>query len=345
MTETQATDPSAPRRRSPTAADVAERAGVSISTVSKALSGKGAVRHETRERIVEAARELRYQTNAVAASLLAGRTNTVGVITSDRFGRLTAPVLLGATEALAQEGVALLLCDGRGDRIREQFFVDSFLQRRVDGILVTGAGIFGRESVGRDLSSPTVYAMAWSDDPHDVSVVPDDAAGTEAAVRHLLATGRRRLAFVSGRWDDASRVRLNRTTDVLEGQGHSLVHPPLLGQWTEGWGRQAAQQLIRSGIEFDGVVCGNDQIARGVAESLRDAGIDVPHQVGVVGFDNWDVMVDACRPPLTSVDLGLYDVGQIAARLLLDAMGGQQLEGGVRRTPCHLVPRESTATP
>lgn len=331
-----------PGRRT-TAAEVAARAGVSISTVSKALSGKGVVRHETRQRILEIARELQYQTNAVAASLLEGRTNTIGVITSDQFGRLTAPVLVGVTESLAESEIALLLCDGRGDRIREQYFVDSFLRRRVDGILVTGRGIFGRDSIGAELPVPVVYAMAWSNNPLDASVVPDDGGGARSATEHLLAAGRSRIAFVSGRRDDATEVRLSNTVEVLTAAGRSLVHEPLIGQWSEGWGRQAGLNLVRSGADFDAVVCGNDQIARGVADSLRDSGVDVPGQVAVIGFDNWDVMVEASRPPLSSVDLSLHEVGRRSAQTLVDAIATGSLRPGIQRVDCHVVPRESTS--
>lgn len=326
-----------------TASDVAERAGVSISTVSKALSGKGTVRYETRQRVLEVARELKYQNNEIAASLLAGRTKTIGVITSDQFGRLTAPVLVGATETLAEDEIALLICDGRGDRIREQYFVNSLLRRRVDGILVTGRGVFGRDTLGLDMPVPVVYAMAFSTDPSDASVVPDDGAGARSAAEHLLATGRTKVAFVSGRSDDATHVRLAATREVLAARRLQLAHPPLIGQWSEGWGRQAGLNLIRAGADFDAVVCGNDQIARGVLDSLRENGIRVPEDVAVIGFDNWDVMVEASRPPLSSVDLSLQEVGRVAAQTLIDSIAAGSVEPGVRRVACHLVPRESTA--
>lgn len=332
------------RKRRVTAGDVATRAGVSISTVSKALSGKGAVRHETRERILKAARELNFQTNQVAASLYAGRTNTIGVITTDRFGRLTVPVLLGAIEAMAEKEIALVLCDGRGDPIREQYFVDSFLRRRVDGILVTGAGEFARDSLRADLPVPVVYAMAWSRDARDTSVVPDDAEGARTATRHLLSTGREKVVYVAGpQRDDASRVRLAATEEVLAERGLSLAHEPLFGQWSERWGRQAIKQVLHAGTDFDAVFCASDQVARGVTEALREADVDVPGSVGVVGFDNWDVMVEASRPPLTTVDMSLHEVGAAAADALLAAIDSGALEPGIRRIDCQLVPRESTA--
>jgi LacI family transcriptional regulator len=325
-----------------TAREVAERAGVTVGTVSKALSGRGAVRHETREKILKAARELNYHPSHIAASLLSGRTNTVGVVTSDRFGRLTVPVLLGAIESLAEREIALILCDGRGDPIREQYFVETLLKRRVDGILVTGEGITARDSLGQNLDVPVVYALAKSRSESDISVVPDDGRGARVATRHLLSTGRRRVAFISGLKGDPD-VRLEAVREELAIDGLELVHEPLFGQWTERWGRQGAAQLVHSGAIFDGLICGNDQIARAALEVFRDKGINVPGDVGVVGFDNWDVMVEASRPQLSTVDLNLHEVGHVSARALLNLIDAKRVESGVQKVECHLIPRESTA--
>lgn len=333
-----------PRPRRVTASDVADLAGVSISTVSKALSGRGAVRHETKQRILAAAAELKYQSNEVAASLFTGRTNTVGVITGDRFGRLTVPVLLGAIEVLAEHEIALLLFDGRGDPIREQHFVDSFVRRRVDGILVAGAGLFPREPIRSDGAVPVVYALSWSVDPADTSVVSDDREGAKLAAAHLVATGRRRLVYISGpAREAASGVRLEGVREVLAETGAELVHEPLFGHWSERWGRQAASQVLKSGVEFDGIIAGSDQIGRGALEALRENDVRVPQQVGLTGFDNWDVMVEASRPSMTTVDMGLHDVGRVAAHALIDTMNGGSLTPGLQKVDCQLIPHESTA--
>ena len=332
------------RPRRVTASEVAALAGVSVGTVSKALSGRGAVRHDTRARILDAAAELGYRApHAEPAGGGRGSTGTLGVIIEDRFGRLTVPVLQGAIEVLDEMDLALLLVDGRGDAIREQHFVDSFARRAVDGILVVGAGLYPREPIRGDQTLPIVYALSVSTHAADQSVTSDDAAGARIAAQHLAATGRTRVAFVSGpQRDAASGVRLASTRAVLAEHGGELVHEPLFGHWSEAWGRQAARQLLRSKVEFDAVVCGSDQIARGVLEALRENDVAVPAQVAVTGFDNWDVMVEASRPPLTTVDMSLNDVGRLAARTLVRAVAGDRTPG-IQRVDCQLVPRESTA--
>jgi LacI family transcriptional regulator len=327
-----------------TVSDVAARAGVSPGTVSKALNGRGQLRPETRRRVLQAAQELGFHPNLVDRPLPDGRTFTVGVITSDSFGRFTIPVMLGAEDALGAGQISVLLCDGRGDPIREQHYVRTLLARRVDGIIVTGRTTDPRRSLGRDLGIPVVYARARSDDPADLSLLHDDRQGAALAIRHLIATGRTHIAHVTGPERHlASRDRAAGAQSTLESAGLAMVmDEPLWGEWSERWGREAAIVLMRSGVPFDGIFCGSDQIARGVADALREAGRLVPEQVGIVGVDNWEVMAEGCRPPLTTVDLNLTELGHAAATKLLRAIEGHPLESGVRLLPCRLVTRRST---
>ena len=114
--------------------------------------------------------------------------------------------------------------------------------------------------------------------------------------------------------------------------------------WSEEWGRQATHILLRSDPDVDAIFCGSDQIARGVADVLRELGHRVPAQVALVGYDNWDVMADNCRPPLTTIDLNLTQLGHSAADRLLAAIEGNPSHG-VHTMPCQLVVRESTGAP
>jgi LacI family transcriptional regulator, galactose operon repressor len=326
--------------------DVAALAGVSPATVSKALNGRGQLRAETRRRVVQAARELGFHANMLARNLAEGRTYTVGVLTADSFGRFTIPVMLGAEDALGAGQISVLLCDGRGDRIREQHYVRTMLARRVDGIIVTGRTTDPRPSLGRDLPIPVVYARARSDDTEDLSLLHDDKQGATLAIDHLLATGRTRIAHITGPDRHlAARERAIGAKAALDAAGLGLVlDEPLMGEWSERWGREATSILLRRGAQFDGIFCGSDQIARGVADALREAGRLVPEEVGLVGVDNWEVMSDGCRPPLTTIDLNLTELGHIAATKLLKAIEGHPLEKGVQLLPCRLVTRRSTET-
>ena len=129
---------------------------------------------------------------------LAGRTGTVGLLTSDLEGRFSIPILMGAEDAFGAGEVAVFLCDARGDAIREQHHVRALLGRRVDGLIVVGSRTDPRPSLGRDLPVPVVYAYAPSDDPADLSIVPDTGDAGRVAVAQLLACGRTRIAPISG---------------------------------------------------------------------------------------------------------------------------------------------------
>lgn len=332
------------RKKTVTVADVAERAGVSLGTVSKALNGRGQLRRETRERVLQAARELNFQPNALAQGLLTGRTFTVGLISSDHYGRFTVPILTGAEDALGPGEISMLLCESREDPIRERHYIRTLLARRVDGIIITGRSSDPRPTIGRDLPVPVVYALAQSDHADDLSVIPDDEGGARLAVEHLLETGRRAVAVVAGPARHiASRHRAAGALAVMARAGLGCaVGGPMYGEWSERWGRQAARRIVDSGERVDAVFCASDQIARGLTDELRDARVRCPEDIAVVGVDNWDVMAEAARPPLTTIDLNLREVGRRAATRLLSALDGSPLPTGVELVGCRLVVRGST---
>jgi len=326
------------RPRIATIRDVAALAGVSVGTASKALNGRGSLRPGTVARVRQAAEQLDFRPNAAARSLPAGRTYTVGMITTDTIGRFSIPLLIGAEDTLGGGQISVLLCDARDDPIRERHHLRVLLSRRVDGIIVTGRRAGARAPIDVDARVPVVYAFLASADPADCSVVPDEAAGARLAVEHLLLAGRRRIAHITGpEHHHSAQVRAaavaGRTT---------LVTAPLFGGWSEAWGRQATGMLLSCDVAVDAIVCGSDQIARGVADALREAGRRVPQEVAITGFDNWDVVALASRPPLTSVDMDLEGLGRAAAGRLLRAIDGTP-SPGLHPHPAQLVIRESTA--
>lgn len=326
--------------RRPTIADVARRAEVSVGTASKALNGRGQLRQETRDRVLAAAGELGFAPNSLARGLHTGRSFTVGLITTDSFGRFAAPMALGAEDTLGAGEISIFLCDGRGDPIREQHYVRTLLGRRVDGLIVTGRRHEARPPIGTGLPVPVVYALTPSADPDDISVVVDDEQGAELAVRHLLATGRRRIAHVTGPQHHLSaRLRDDGMRSTLAAAGLD-AGATLWGEWSEDWGRTGAALLLRD--DPDAIFCGSDQVARGVIDAIREAGLRVPDDIAVVGFDNWEVMATSSRPPLTTVDLNLTALGRHAATRLLAAIAGEDVRG-TEKYPCELVVRASSA--
>jgi LacI family transcriptional regulator len=329
-------------RREVTLADVAAQTGVSVGTVSKVLNGRGQIADATRQRVAAVATELGLQVRSGTRAVPPGRSFLVGVLSTDAYGRFTIPILTGAEDTFGPGEVSMLLAESRGDPIREAHYVQTFRGQRVDGIVVTGRSSDPRSSITGTLGVPAVYALSPSLDPDDVSIVPDDEAGAARAIDHLVGSGRRSIAVISGaRRHTASTHRVDSAERAIRAAGVSLAGgAALYGEWSERWGYEAATRLL--GTDFDGVFCTSDQIARGVVDCLREAGIVVPTQVGVVGVDNWSVITDAARPSITSVDLNLRQVGRQAADLLMRMISGEDVAGGVRTVDCFLVPRQST---
>ena len=324
--------------------DVARLAKVSIGTVSKALNDSGKLKPETRARVIAEAKKLGFRPNDLALSLHRGHSLTVGVITTDSFGRFTMPIVEGLEAQLSDGGISVFLCNATDDREREARHVESLLGKRVDGIVVTARRSDRRPALQVPVSRvPVLYAFSQTDDPDALSLLPDDEGGARRATEHLIAVGRRRIAHVTGP-EHFEAVQLRRDGYRAALKAARVPAPAgyfLAGAWSEAWGREALDRLFVRGRSVpDGIFCGNDQIARGIIDGLRERGITVPDAVSIVGFDNWEIIAAATRPPLTSIDMNLKELGREAGRRLLERIAGARLRG-VHRLPCSLIVRES----
>ncbi len=329
--------------RAVTLSEVAHGAGVSIATASKALNDRGDVAAVTKARVLAVAEQLSFTPNAMAKGLLAGRTGTVGLLTSDLEGRFMLPILMGAEDAFGAGSVSVFLCDARGDAIREQHHLKALLSRRVDGIIVVGRQTDPRPSLGQQLPVPVVYAYAPSDDSRDLSLTPDNESGGRLAIEHLLSCGRRRIAHVSGDPSYlAAQDRLAGARAALTDAGLDFVGEPMFSEWSEHWGRDAGALLLQRHPEIDAIFCGSDQIARGVLDSARDLGRSVPDDLAVIGYDNWEMLAANSRPELTTIDANLQQLGRQAAQRVFEAIDGVDIGEGVRHLPVRLVIRGST---
>ncbi|MBN9000405.1 MAG: LacI family DNA-binding transcriptional regulator, partial [Rhizobiales bacterium] len=330
------------RRRPVTLRDVALAAGVSVATASKALNDQGRMTAETRTRIRETARRLGFRPNGLAQSLLRQRSFTVGLLTNDTYGRFSLPLMAGVSEALVDNGVSVFLCNVEDDPRLGQMHVEAMLEKRVDGIIATGKRVDRHLPVDlSELGLPVIYAFTGRD-PGSIAFVSDEAGGARLAVEHLVRLGRRRIAHVTGPASFAVvHERAGAYAAVLRENGLPVL-PVRMGPWSEAWGHAAIAELFDGASETpDAVFCGNDQIARGAIDALRERGIAVARDVAVVGFDNWEIVAGASRPPLTTVDMNLTALGREAGMTLLSLVDGRKVEPGLRRLPCRLVVRES----
>lgn len=333
------------QRGTPTIRDVARIADVSIGTASKALNAAGRMSAETREKIMRVARDIGYRPNNLAQSLHRATSRTIGILSNDSFGRFTFPIVEALEERLADEGVAVFMCNATDDPARERQHLDQLLGKRIDGLVVTARRADKRAPVGLAAPGlPVVYVFSHADAPDALSLVPDDEGGALLAVQHLASLGRRRIAHITGP-EHFEAVNLRRRGYRAGLAAAGLPEPDgfcLSGVWSEAWGREAVAAIFdRAPAAPDAIFCGNDQIARGVADALRERGVGIPADVAIVGFDNWDVMALASRPPLTSIDMNLKALGREAGDSLLEMIAGRALSG-IRRRPCSLVVRGSS---
>ncbi|MER5210267.1 LacI family DNA-binding transcriptional regulator [Streptomyces sp. NPDC002838] len=333
--------------------DVAAAAGVSATTVSHILNeveGKR-INAETRQRVLEAARELGYAPNTLARGLRLKRSNTIGFV-SDQIA--TTPhagrIILGAQEEAAKHGLLLLMLNTGGDPELERKEIDLLLQRQVDGVLY--ASMYHRVvSVPERLRSvPTVLLDARSDDPGVPSVVPDEVLGGETAVRELVRHGHRRIGFITN-VDD-----IPATHGRLEGYRRALAEADIaedlrlvVAETTDAvGGYRAALRLLRAEERPTALFCFADRMAMGVYRAAAELGLSIPADLSVIGFDNQELICDGLFPGLTTVALPHYEMGVRAVAQLLALTGAQDQEAGPaaqEMLPCPLVVRASVASP
>jgi LacI family transcriptional regulator len=332
------------RRWPSTIWDVARVAGVSVSTVSKALNGRGPLREETRSLVQSAAERLNFRPNNLAQGLQRKRSFTVGLISTDSHGRCSIPLFEGIEDAPEAARISVFLCTAADDLARERQHVSSLLAKQVDGIIVTGrrSDLRPRLDLG-GIRVPLLYAFAQVADPDADCLLPDDLGGARLAGEHLTHLGRARIAHVTGppRFE-AVRQRRKGFRQALEKEGFAWRPDRVLaGTWSQAWGHEAVERLLRMRPGVDAFFCGSDQIARGLVDALRERGVSVPEDITVVGFDNWEIIAPATRPPLATIDMNLHGLGRQAGSRNLAMINDGKMQAGVVRLPCRLVVRQS----
>lgn len=326
-----------------TAKEVAERAGVSVTTVSRVLSGHdGEISPATRSRVVDAANLLEYRPNSLAAALRRGVTNMIGLLVPDISDAYFHTIARGAEDAARENGYMVVFCNTDRDPERERDYVDLLLDKRVDGLIFCGGGVGDERHLARLDNAGTGTVTIG---PHSLrfpSVRTDDAAAIESAVRHLWQQGCRRVLCLAGKPDwQVSRMRLLGYQRAIAELGldddDDLV---VQGDFTQAAGYEHVERMLATNVEFDGVVAFNDYAATGAMLALADAGIRVPDEVAVVGCDDI-ALASIVHPTLTSVGFPQYEFGQAAMRKCLALVRDEKVQPETTY-PYRLVVRASS---
>ena len=330
--------------------DVSRHAGVSVATVSNVLTGKRAVSPQVRDRVLASIRALGYQVNPIARGLKTQRTFTIGVVLPGITKLFFQKVLNGIIGAAAGAGYRVTVMNSNYDFGTERTLVQSLVSSYVDGIILDScapldaAREWAAALSAADARMPPVVSIESQMDPQALSSVSfDNALHSARVTQHLLDLGRRDILFVSGPIDlEHERARYAGYLRCLEDNDI----PPrtalqAFGDYLSQSGYALVQQKLREGVQFDAVQASNDQAAIGALKALREAGLRVPGDIALCGFDNV-FPGTLVAPAITTVDTPGYELGREAVRVLLSLMRKPSLAPVCRVLDAQLLIRESS---
>lgn len=319
--------------------DVARAAGVSVATVSRALNGATNVLPQTRQRIEDAARALRFTPSGAARSLITRRTDTIGALLPDLHGEYFSELIRGIDQAARARGLHLLVSSSHGNADEAAAALRA-MNGRVDGLLVMSPHAdadFLRHNLPGSL--PAVLLNSGMDLEDHVSFVVDNLGGATTMTRHLVASGRQRVAFVTGpQGNDEAAQRLAGYRAGLRPGMHELVFD---GDFSEEAGWAAGRRIANHRPRPDAVFAANDMLAVGCMAALHEAGLRVPDDVAVAGFDDIPI-ARYVSPALTTIRVPIAALGAAALDALVkDVEAPQTRAKHTVVTPVELVVRRS----
>lgn len=308
--------------------EVARLAGVSVATVSRVFRDPDKVRTQTRELVCAIARDHGYIYNAAAGDMSSKRSRVIGVLVPMANNALFGNTLLGIQDTAMAEGFSVMQGSTRYDPAMEKKLLDTFLQRRVAGIILTGFH-FEQQAVIEKLASdthlPVVVVWEKPANPHLSYVGFDNRQAAYAATNHLLGLGHRRIGLIIGPYTRVARAaeRFEGFRDALReaglGLGSELVleRPPAMVE-----GRAAMEALLALDRPPTAVFAASDILAIGAMHGARCRGLDIPRDISIIGFDDTDVAA-YMHPPLTTIKVNAYEIGKLAAQVVLDNAAGK----------------------
>ena len=324
--------------------EVSRMAGVSATTVSRVLNGSAPVSDGTRERVLDAVRELDYHPNAFARGLVTNRSGGIGVTVNDFSSPFFGPILQGIEQVVEEAGMHLMVASGHARADDERQAIEFLRSRRADALILYQEGLDDDELIALARAEPALVALGRSvPEIADRCVDLDNEAGGWLATRHLIENGHRRIAHVSG------PLRMHDGRERLIGYRRALTEagipfdPALLveADFMEPGGFEAARRLLSRDLPepVTAIFAANDESAAGVLAGLRAAGLSVPNDISLVGYDDLP-LARYLHPGLTTVRQPLHDMGRAAAHVALARLDGNETEVRRRFEP-QLVVRSS----
>lgn len=331
-----------------TIAEIAKIVGVSQATVSRVLNTPELVKRETREKVLKAMEQHNYVYNALAGGLTKKKTATIGLIVPTITNPVFAISTKGIQEAAGKRGYSILLANTDYSYDAELKLVTLFQEKRVDGIIFTGAP--GNEKSVELMNRLNIpYLITWEsvEDKNASFVTFDNVKSGRQATDYLISLDHKRIGMVAGRFSETGRAykRWLGYKQSLENHGISYDEKLVIQkEYSVAAGREAMGRLLRMSDPPTAAFCGNDILAFGAMAAVKDAGYKVGTDVSIVGFDDLEVS-EVTDPPLTTVRIPGHKMGTLAAQVLIDWIEGDKEEDQQYILETNLIIRESTGNP
>ena len=310
--------------------DIAKEAGVSIATVSRVINNKGTVSDATRAKVEAVLSRSGYTPSAIARGMVSKSMRTVAVLTVDIRVPHYAQQAYTIEQAFSHRGYEVILCNTGGGKEATVRYLRAVTEKQVDGIILVGS-VFNR--IGREpeveallRQAPVVLANGRLDIPNASSVLLDDESGAALAVDHVAALGKRNLWYVKDLNTASATAKRDGFLKACERYGDRIRGRVIETEFSIEGGRYVAKELLRSCRSVDAIICGEDETAVGVVKGLLSAGVRIPQDVAVTGYNN-SIFASMCEPRLTSIDNKPEQVALMCVQLLERMMDGEP--GGI----------------
>ncbi|QUI24028.1 LacI family DNA-binding transcriptional regulator [Vallitalea pronyensis] len=306
--------------------DIAEKANVSVATVSRVVNNKSkGVGEDTRKRILELVEEYNYQPSAVARGLVTKKSKIIGLIIPDLTNPFYPKMAKGIEDEASKHGYNIILCDGNNSMDKEAAYLDFLGEHYVCGIIYNNFKNISDTILNKILKSslPLVFIDSKPEIKGCKCVYLDNHKAMYDMIEYLIHNGHRRIGFMTGPLDSYSiNERYKGYLKALEDNGIAIDSDLVVqGEYAIKDGYDAMERLLETGTDMTAVACCNDLMAIGAMEKIEELGMCVPEDISVVGFDNIE-MTRLVRPKLTTVAQPIYDMGREAARMIINIIEG-----------------------
>ncbi len=322
--------------------DIAKKAGVSVSTVSRAINNTDDINKETKKRIKEIIKELNYNPNPAAKALVGRSSNYIAIIVPNIHHSVISKMVQGIMTKLEEEKIDVLLLDYNERREKEEHYCSIIDQKMIDGLIMITSIAKSEDIVAISKKIPTVLIERMIDSNDVDSVFIDEESGMYQLLKHLKNNGHSKIGFINGaRGTTSAEIRMKTYLSTMKKLDLIYYEDCVLyTNWSLLGGKEAFIKLMNSKCECTALVCASDQLAMGAIGAAYKLGISVPKDISILGFDNFDDGLISI-PPLTTLDFPAFKMGEAAAECILERIKDGRIESKNIILPVSLIERDS----